>query len=93
MKKLVIVFVLVLTLLLVSVTAGLAITNGELDGEDHPNVGLMVAQDADGNPLWRCSGTMLSPTVFLTAGHCTEEPAVQAEIWFEADVDSGTPGK
>jgi uncharacterized membrane protein YciS (DUF1049 family) len=36
MKKLVIVFVLVLTMLLVSVTAGLAIKNGELDGDDHP---------------------------------------------------------
>jgi hypothetical protein len=24
----------------------------------HPFVGLMVAQDAGGNPLWRCSGTL-----------------------------------
>jgi V8-like Glu-specific endopeptidase len=91
MKKLVIVFVLVLTLLLVSATAGLAITNGELDGNDHPYVGLMVADDADGNPLWRCSGTLLSPTLFLTAGHCTEAPATRATIWFEADVQSEIP--
>ena len=39
----------------------------------------MVAKDADGNPLWRCSGTLLSPTVYLTAGHCTEAPAASAE--------------
>jgi secreted trypsin-like serine protease len=69
-----------------------AITRGgELDGEDHPYVGLMVAQDAEGNPLWRCSGTMISPRVYVTAGHCTEPPAVQAEIWFESDVESGIP--
>jgi hypothetical protein len=95
MKKLLIVFVLVLTLLVISVTAGLAVTNGEPDGDGHPFVGLMVADDADGNPLWRCSGTLLSPTLFLTAGHCTEAPAVKATIWFAEDVDAtpdfGTP--
>jgi len=51
----------------------------------------MVAQLADGTPLWRCSGTLLSPTVFLTAGHCTEAPAERIEIWFDADVQSGVP--
>lgn len=48
----------------------------------------MVAQDAAGNPLWRCSGTLLSPDLFLTAGHCTESPAAHVEIWFDADVES-----
>ena len=53
----------------------------------------MVAQDADGNPLWRCSGTLLSSTLFLTAGHChcTEAPAAHVEIWFASDVESGIP--
>jgi V8-like Glu-specific endopeptidase len=68
-----------------------AISDGELDGEGHPYVGLMVAQDVDGNPLWRCSGTLLSPTLYLTAGHCTEAPAARAEIWFAADVESNIP--
>jgi secreted trypsin-like serine protease len=68
-----------------------AITDGALDGNGHPYVGLMVAQDAKGNPLWRCSGTLLSSKVFLTAGHCTEAPAAKAQIWFAADVDSGIP--
>ena len=77
-------FVLLLALAL---PAG-AITDGEPDGDRHPYVGLMVAKDADGNPLWRCSGTLISPTVFLTAGHCTESPAVKATVWFEADVQA-----
>ncbi|MEA2593595.1 MAG: hypothetical protein QOF01_64 [Thermomicrobiales bacterium] len=68
-----------------------AVTDGELDGNGHPYVGLMVAQDAEGNPLWRCSGTLLSSTLFLTAGHCTEAPAAHVEIWFAADVESGIP--
>ena len=70
----------------------LAVTDGAPDGDDHPFVGLMVALDVDGNPLWRCSGTLLSSTVFLTAGHCTEAPAASAEIWFDEDVESGIPG-
>lgn len=69
-----------------------AVKYGEPDGERHPYVGIMVAQDAAGNPLWRCSGTLLSPTLYLTAGHCTEAPAARAEIWFQADVESGIPG-
>jgi V8-like Glu-specific endopeptidase len=68
-----------------------AISDGDLDGNGHPYVGLMVASDAAGNPMWRCSGTLLSSTLFLTAGHCTEAPAAHVEIWFAADVQSGVP--
>lgn len=64
-----------------------AVTDGELDGDRHPHVGLMVAQDARGNPLWRCSGTLISPTLYLTAGHCTEAPAAHVEIWFDSDLE------
>lgn len=63
-----------------------AITDGQPDGDDHPYVGLMVAQTADGDPLWRCSGTLISPTVYLTAGHCTFG-AEHVEIWFQSDLE------
>jgi hypothetical protein len=91
MKKLVIVTLVLMALLVVSVGTVLAVTNGEPDNGAHPFVGLMVADDEEGEPLWRCSGTLISPTVFLTAGHCTEPPAVRATIWFEEDVQSGIP--
>ena len=89
--KTVTIFTLLVALLMVMVASVAAITDGELDGEAHPYVGLMVADDVDGNPLWRCSGTLISPTLFLTAGHCTEAPAAGATIWFESDVESGIP--
>ena len=69
-----------------------AITHGELDGDGHPYVGLMVAQDEVGEVLWRCTGTLITEDLFLTAGHCTEDPAFHVEIWFDADVQSGIPG-
>jgi hypothetical protein len=68
----------------VLVTPAAAIRYGTNDGNDHPYVGLMVAQDQSGKPLWRCTGTLLSSTVFLTAGHCVETPAAHIEIWFSA---------
>ena len=81
----------VLVILAVAVFPVGAVTDGQPDGEGHPYVGLMVAQTAAGAPLWRCSGTLISPTVFLTAGHCTEAPAAHVEIWFDTDVESGIP--
>ncbi|MGD8490255.1 MAG: trypsin-like serine protease [Anaerolineae bacterium] len=81
----------VVAVVLTMVVPAMAITDGELDGDGHPYVGLMVAQDGAGNPLWRCSGTLLSETLYLTAGHCTEPPAAHVEIWFDADVESGIP--
>ena len=81
-----------LVILALAVSPAAAVTDGQPDGNGHPYVGLMVALDANHTPLWRCSGTLLSSTLFLTAGHCTEAPAVFAEIWFAADVQSGVPG-
>jgi hypothetical protein len=63
-------------------TPAIAITDGELDGEGHPAVGLLIF-DYGGGPAWRCSGTLISPTVMLTAGHCTDG-AEGGRVWFDA---------
>lgn len=89
-KKFLVVVLVLVVVLTIAVIPASAVTDGELDGDNHPYVGLMVAFDA-GGPAWRCSGTLISPTVFLTAGHCTAG-ATHVEIWFDADVESGIPG-
>ena len=71
MKKLVSLTAVVACLALAP-SAG-AITFGQLDGNTHPNVGALFA-DYDPEvpgPDFLCSGTLISPTVFLTASHCT----------------------
>src|SRR5215212_9023911 len=54
-----------------------AITDGQADGNGHPNVGGLVAARAYSDGTWiYCSGTLISPTVFLTAAHCAEDARV-----------------
>lgn len=63
-----------------------AVTDGEYAGEDdYPYVGLMVAF-VDGSPAWRCSGTFVSPQLYVTAGHCTFG-ADHVEIWLAHNVE------
>lgn len=47
-----------------------AITGGTVDGAAHPATGLLLVDTPSGVQP-QCSGTLVSPTVFLTAGHCT----------------------
>ena len=74
-----------ITLVLICTSPVLAITYGEPDGNGHPYVGLALFYDESGNYLWRCSGTLLSSTVFLTAGHCTQGTA-SATVLFDSDL-------
>lgn len=46
-----------------------AITGGEPDGDRHPNVGIIVFYDPTGR--FRCSATLVTPSVLITAAHCT----------------------
>jgi S1-C subfamily serine protease len=59
--------------------SALAITGGAPDGNGHPAVGLLVADVPGAGLTPVCSGTLIAPAVFLTAGHCTA-PLVGAGV-------------
>ena len=64
-----------------------AITNGQLDGSKHPAVGALVDYDSRGTAYAFCTGTLISPTVMLTAAHCN--PGVsQVRVTFASDVQN-----
>ncbi|WP_322800950.1 trypsin-like serine protease [Thermoflexus sp.] len=71
------------------VAPAVAVQYGQPDGYGHPYVGLVVFYDEHKVPLWRCTGSLISPTVLLTAGHCTGfDPELGfapswAQVWFD----------
>ncbi|MDX6511672.1 MAG: hypothetical protein QOE36_1176 [Gaiellaceae bacterium] len=73
------------------ITAGaLAITNGGPDGNGHPEVGALLAPHAYSDGTWEaCSGTLISPTVFLTAAHC-DLGVTRVAVTFDSSYDSST---
>jgi hypothetical protein len=87
MRRLLILFATVLGLLTVGAPSAQAITGNFEPDFEHEYVGLVVFYDANGEFLWRCSGSLLTDRVFLTAGHCTDigEGAVSARVYFEQD--------
>jgi len=65
-----------LVLLLTPMHAG-AITGGQVDTRDrYPFVGLLAFYNDQGEYEHRCTGTLLSSTVVLTAAHCTDGMAL-----------------
>ena len=61
-----------------------AITGNFTPDYTHDYVGLIVFYDENGDFSHRCSGSLLTSTVFLTAGHCTDG-AASARIYFAQD--------
>jgi V8-like Glu-specific endopeptidase len=76
--------VLIILMLLGLTLPAAAITFGVPDREKHPYVGVALFIDEVGE-IWPCSGTLISPTVFLTAGHCTYEMTM-AIVLFDPDL-------
>jgi hypothetical protein len=66
-----------------------AITGGEPDGNGHPNVGLILFYDSEGR--WRCSATLVSPTVLVTAAHCTTGTLGSTLVTFDSVIAETAP--
>ena len=73
MKKHIAITALVASLLFATGTSSLAQTgDAQPDGNGHPNVGaFLLPRLTDGSLRIICSGTLVTPRVFLTASHCT----------------------
>lgn len=69
---------------LVTAAPAAAVTGGEADGNLHPNVGLILFYSPDGR--FRCSATLVTPTVLLTAAHCTVDTAGKTLVDFRSVV-------
>lgn len=72
---------------LLGVPAAHAVVGGSPDGNAHPYVGMSVFFESDGTAE-QCSGFLVGPYTYVTAGHCAglEYPGgptpVAAEVWF-----------
>src|SRR5215212_7748253 len=77
----------VMVMLAMAVSPVYAITGNFVEDDVHDYVGLVVFYDANGEFLWRCTGTLISNWTLLTAGHCadTEGGAVTARVYFQQD--------
>ena len=78
---------ILLAALLAATTSAFGITGDWIEDTAHPYVGLVVFYDKDGSFIWRCSGSLISPTKLVTAGHCadTAEGAASARVYFQQD--------
>jgi hypothetical protein len=87
LRKLLIIAFLFIMLAVTTVPAS-AVTGNFVQDFEHPFVGLVVFYDAGGQFIWRCSGSLISPTVVLTAGHCADTTggAVSARVYFQQGV-------
>ena len=83
-KKLVFAVFSVIVVLAIAVSPVAAITGDWVEDFDHPFVGLIVFYDESGTFIGRCSGSLLDPYNFLTAGHCVVG-AASARVYFQQD--------
>jgi len=84
MRRMLMLAVAAASVIALSTTSASAITGNYVKDFQHPFVGLAVFYDQDGQFVHRCSGSLLTPTVFLTAGHCVFG-VDSARVYFEQD--------
>jgi hypothetical protein len=88
-RRVVGVIALILGLAAVPSLSASAITGGEPDGNGHPNVGLILFYMPDGR--FRCTATLVSPTVLVTAAHCTLGTKGKTLVTFDSVIAEQPP--
>jgi V8-like Glu-specific endopeptidase len=84
MKRILGVCAAALAMLVFTAGAG-AITYGVPDGNGHPEVGALLAQQPYPDGTWEvCSGTLIGPRIFLTAAHCGDEGVSRYAVTFDS---------
>jgi Trypsin len=68
-----------------------AITGGAADGDLHPSVGILVFYDEADGSRYRCTATLVTSTVLLTAAHCTAGTAGKSIVNFDTNIAEAAP--
>ena len=89
LRKLLVVALLTMSVVVGSALPAAAITGGEPDGSRHPNVGLILFYTAEGR--FRCSATLVAPTILITAAHCTDGTLGRTLVTFDSVIAERPP--
>jgi len=89
LKRALPIFLLAIAALISQSKSAEAITNGEPDNGQHPYVGIAVFLIGM-QPVTFCSGTLIAPRIFLTAGHCAFGKDA-AWVWFDETFEQNAP--
>ena len=83
MRKLVTLVAALAAAVTITVTPAGAVTGNFTPDNVHNYVALVAFYDANGDFVWRCSGSLLNDRTVLTAGHCTDKKggAASAIVW------------
>lgn len=94
MRRILALFALLVSMLAIGASSAGAITGNFSDDNIHSYVGLIAFYDQNDVFTHRCSGSLITPSVFLTAGHCTDATtgATHARLWFQQDAGVGFDG-
>jgi hypothetical protein len=100
LRKTLALLALLIAMLVLGSPAG-AITGNFQADNTHTYVGLIAFYDANDVFTHRCSGSLITANVVLTAGHCTDAStgATHARLWFQQDAGAdfnpttGAPAK